>query len=359
MKQPAKIRPSQIVARVIGVLLLVSVVLATASAGERQARRFRALRLEPGTAIEVRLLSQIHSGEAREGDTFEATLAKSLVVDGRTVLPKNTRVTGRVVEAVSSGRLKRPASLTLELLEAGRYSLRTEPVTLDGKSHAGRNTALIGGGAAAGAIIGALTGGKKGAAIGAAIGAGAGTGTAFLTGKKELVLPVEFQVGFATDGAAASGGRRSAGEPEVFVDDPKPRQRREERVEREAREGTRRRREERVEREAREGTRRRSAPVSSFSNSDRRTIDSYLSANRANLPPGLAKRERLPRGLERQLRRNGKLPPGLQKRLQPFPTELKQRLPPLPTGYSRVFLGNRALLLNAAKIVVDLFVAGR
>ena len=343
MKQPAKIRPSQIVARVIGVLLLVSVVLATASAGERQARRFRALRLEPGTAIEVRLLSQIHSGEAREGDTFEATLAKSLVVDGRTVLPKNTRVTGRVVEAVSSGRLKRPASLTLELLEAGRYSLRTEPVTLDGESHAGRNTALIGGGAAAGAIIGALTGGKKGAAIGAAIGAGAGTGTAFLTGKKELVLPVEFQVGFATDGAAASGGRRSAGEPEVFVDDPKPRQRREERV----------------EREAREGTRRRSAPVSSFSNSDRRTIDSYLPANRANLPPGLAKRERLPRGLERQLRRNGKLPPGLQKRLQPFPTELEQRLPPLPTGYSRVFLGNRALLLNAAKIVVDLFVAGR
>ena len=299
--------------------------------------------MEPGTAIEVRLLSQIHSGEAREGDTFEATLSKSLVVDGRTVLPKNTRVTGRVVEAVSSGRLKRPASLTLELVEAGRYSLRTDPVTLDGKSHAGRNTALIGGGAAAGAIIGALTGGKKGAAIGAAIGAGAGVGTAYLTGKKELVLPVEFQLGFATAGAAASGGQRSAGEPQVFVDHPRPRQPRAERV----------------EGEVQEGTRRRTAPVSSFSSSDRWAIDNYLSANRANLPPGLAKRERLPRGLERQLRRNGRLPPGLQKRLQPFPTELERRLPPLPTGYSRVFLGNRALLLNAAKIVLDIFVAGR
>ena len=347
MKQAPKTRHAEIVAqglaRAISVLLLISVVLAAAPTGKRRASRFQALQLEPGTAIEVRLLSQIHSGEAREGDTFEATLSKSLVVDGRTVLPKNTRVTGRVVEAVSSWRLKRPASLTLELVEAGRYSLRTDPVTLDGKSHAGRNTALIGGGAAAGAIIGALTGGKKGAAIGAAIGAGAGVGTAYLTGKKELVLPVEFMVGFATADAAASGGQRSAGEPQVFVDHPKPRQPRAERV----------------EGEVQEGTLRRTAPVSSFSNSDRRTIDNYLSTNRANLPPGLAKRERLPRGLERQLRRNGRLPPGLQKRLQPFPTELERRLPPVPAGYSRVFLGNRALLLNAAKVVLDIFVAGR
>jgi hypothetical protein len=266
MKHAPKTRHSEIVAqglaRVISALLLISVVLATASADKRQASRFQALRLEPGTAIEVRLLSQIHSGEAREGDTFEATLSKSLVVDGRTVLPKNTRVTGRVVEAVSSGRLKRPASLTLELVEAGRYSLRTDPVTLDGKSHAGRNTALIGGGAAAGAIIGALTGGKKGAAIGAAIGAGAGVGTAYLTGKKELVLPVEFHLGFATAGAAASGSRRSTRETEAFVDDPESRRRREEREEGDAWEDARRRREEREEREAREDTRRRTAPVS-------------------------------------------------------------------------------------------------
>ena len=346
MKQPAKIRPSQIVARIIGVLLLVCVAAAATPAGKRKASRFKSLRLDPGTAIEIRLLSQIHSGEAQEGDTFEATLAKPLVVDGRTVLPKNTGATGRVVEAVSSGRLKRPASLTLELVDAGGYSLRTEPVTLDGKSHAGRNAALIGGGAAAGAIIGALTGGKKGAVIGAAIGAGAGTGTAYLTGKKELVLPEEFLIGFVTAGSATTARQRSAGETQVFVDHPKPRQPREERVE-----GT-----------VKEGTLRRTAPqavVSSFSSFDRRTIDNYLSTNRANLPPGLAKRQRLPRGLERQLRRNGKLPRGLQKRLQPFPTGLEAKLPPLPTGFSRVFLGNRALLLNAAKVIVDLFVAGR
>ena len=342
MKQPAK---SQIVSRVLGVLLLVCVAAAAGPAGKRKVSRVKSLRLDPGTAIEIRLLSQIHSGEAQEGDTFEATLAKPLVVDGRTVLPKNTSATGRVVESVSSGRLKRPASLTLELMEAGGYSLRTEPVTLDGKSHAGRNAALIGGGAAAGAIIGALTGGKKGAVIGAAIGAGAGTGTAYLTGKKELVLPEEFLIGFATAGSETTARQRSAGEPQVYVDHPKPRQPREERVEGTVEEGTLRRTARQV--------------ASAFSSFDRRTINNYLSANRANLPPGLAKRGRLPPGLERQLRRNGRLPRGLQKRLQPFPTRLEAQLPPLPTGYSRVFLGNRALLLNAAKVIVDLFVAGR
>ena len=192
-------------------LLLVCVAAATTPDGKRKVSRFKSLRLNPGTAIEIRLLSQIHSREAQEGDTFEPTLAKPLVVDGRTVLPKNTGATGRVVEAVSSGRLKRPASLTLELVDAGSYNLRTEPVALGGESHAGRNAALIGGGAAAGAIIGALTGGKKGAVIGAAIGAGAGTGTAYLTGKKELVLPVEFLIGFATAGSASPARQRSAG----------------------------------------------------------------------------------------------------------------------------------------------------
>ena len=57
MKHASKTRHSEIVAqglvRAISVLLLISVVLATASAGKRRASRFQALRLEPGTAIEV------------------------------------------------------------------------------------------------------------------------------------------------------------------------------------------------------------------------------------------------------------------------------------------------------------------
>lgn len=274
--------------------------------------------LAPGTPIDVRLVSKIETEVARDGDSFTATVASPVMAGGRTVLAKDTQVTGRVIKAVSSGRLKQPAQLVLELVRAGRMDVQTEPVTLDGKSHTGRNAALIGGGAAAGAIIGAIAGGGKGAAIGAAAGAGAGTATAYFTGKKELVLPPEMEIQFVVAGSAPSmaaganegGSYRGSNES----DDP-----------------------------------------SVFSDRSRRVIGDYLRNNRGNLPPGLAKRDRLPPGLERQLQRNGTLPPGLQKRVAPFPQELDRQLPVLPSGMSRVFLGNRAILLDRAQRILDLF----
>ncbi len=70
-------------------------------------------------------------------------------------------------------------------------------------------------------------------------------------------------------------------------------------------------------------------------------------------PPGLAKRDRLPPGLQRQLERNGRLPPGLEKKQ--FPTELRVHLPtPLP-GTERVIIGNDAVLIDiATNIVLDI-----
>jgi hypothetical protein len=73
------------------------------------------------------------------------------------------------------------------------------------------------------------------------------------------------------------------------------------------------------------------------------------------LAPGLAKRGgHLPPGLERQLQRNGTLPPGLQKRVEPFPVELEQQLPRLPSGYSRVIVAGRALILDRNNKILDL-----
>src|SRR5580704_17384993 len=46
--------------------------------------------------------------------------------------------------------------------------------------------------------------------------------------------------------------------------------------------------------------------------------------NEKHLPPGLAKKDQLPPGLEKQLVRRGSLPPGLQKRIQPCPQELER-----------------------------------
>jgi hypothetical protein len=68
--------------------------------------------------------------------------------------------------------------------------------------------------------------------------------------------------------------------------------------------------------------------------------------NLSGLPPGLAKREKLPPGLERQLRERGKLPPGLQKKIQPLPPDLDRQLRVLPTGWRRVVIAGNVIMMN-------------
>ncbi len=64
------------------------------------------------------------------------------------------------------------------------------------------------------------------------------------------------------------------------------------------------------------------------------------------LPPGLAKREKLPPGLQKQLQRNGTLPPGLEKRMEPLPPEVEVRLRPLPPDHVRVVIGTDVIILD-------------
>src|SRR5207244_12910472 len=113
----------------------------------------------------------------------------------RIVAQKGARVSGQVREVVSSGRLSRPALLTMSLdkvqSQSSRYPIETGDLTIKASSHATRNLLIIGGTAGAGAVIGGAAGGGKGAAIGAAAGAGAGTVGAYLTGKRQIVLPSE------------------------------------------------------------------------------------------------------------------------------------------------------------------------
>ncbi len=286
--------------------VLTSAVLCLAAATVGAAR---AASIPSGTEIHVRLQNQLDTGQTNSGQTFSATVTEPVVVSGRTLLARGARVNGRVVEAVGSGRLKRPASITLELTQVAGSSISTEPLRIDAKSHLLRNVGIIGGETAAGAIIGSAADGKKGAAVGAAIGAGAGTATAYMTGKKEIVLPVETALTFVVAGSSAEGGRERG--------------------------------------EAAE------APY--FSDRDRRLIRHFFAINTENLPPGLAKRGgHLPPGLEKHIERNGTLPPGLEKRLEPFPEDLNRQLPRLPSGHVRVILGNRALALDPSNRILDL-----
>ena len=110
-----------------------------------------------GTLIEVRMIDEVNTGANKVGDSFEASLARDLNVGGRQIARKDSPARGRVVEVVSSGRLKRPALISLKLTELtlsdGRtVSIETSPYSIDGKSHALRNVGLIGGGAGAGAV---------------------------------------------------------------------------------------------------------------------------------------------------------------------------------------------------------------
>jgi len=324
----------------IASFLFLTIFESTLSAGAGQS----GARVPAGTEMQVRLDGKLDTGLAKAGETFAGTLAGPVVVNGRTVLARGAQVKGRVVEAVSSGRLKRPASITLELT-----SVSSQPLRIDGNSHLVRNAELIGGGAAAGAIVGAIAGGKKGAVIGTAVGAGAGTATAYMTGKKEIVIPEETLLTFVAVGGSfsssavktvSSTGGESPSSSSSY------------------RQGRSAQRSSSVESEGGSGSRGGSRlPV--FTERDQRLIRSYF-ADTSNLPPGLAKRGgNLPPGLEKQLRRNGTLPPGLQKRVQPFPQELNAKLPRLPADYSRVILAGRAMILDRNHNILDLMVLVR
>lgn len=154
-----------------------------------------------GTALTIRLTDAIDTGRTSAGSGFEGALATALVVNGVEVAPVGSAVAGKVTQVVSSGRLSRPAELSLVLTSltpkgAEKREIATQTWSMKGQSHKKRDIEMIGGGGGAGALIGALKGGKKGALIGGAIGAGAGTGVAAATGKKELKLPPETKLTF-------------------------------------------------------------------------------------------------------------------------------------------------------------------
>lgn len=92
-----------------------------------------------------------------------------------------------------------------------------------------------------------------------------------------------------------------------------------------------------------------------YSDHDRDIRDWYR-AHYSDLPPGLAKRDRLPPGLERQLVVRGTLPPGLQKKMQPCPRELEMMLPPPPPNYVHVVIGGNLVLVNRLNFqIADVF----
>ncbi|HEX3744307.1 MAG TPA: hypothetical protein VHW09_10270 [Bryobacteraceae bacterium] len=159
-----------------------------------------ALVIPRGTFLRVRVDETLSTRRNFRGDRFTATLIRPVMIDGAAALPSGTRLSGHVVAAKASGRLKGRAELVLVLdsfvRDGHRYSITTTTAARVSKAHKKRNLLAIGGGVAGGAAIGAIAGGGVGAAVGAGAGAAAGTVGAAITGKKQVTIPAESVVGF-------------------------------------------------------------------------------------------------------------------------------------------------------------------
>ena len=154
-----------------------------------------AIELPSGTMIRVRLDQDLGSKISQPGDSFNATVADDVTVDGRTAIAKGARADGTVIDAKPLGKFKGGAELEVKLERVttnyGSYPVSTSSVQRAEQGKGKRTAVFAGGGAGLGAIIGGLAGGGKGAAIGALAGGGAGTAGGALTGNKQIVLPAE------------------------------------------------------------------------------------------------------------------------------------------------------------------------
>ena len=64
----------------------------------------------------------------------------------------------------------------------------------------------------------------------------------------------------------------------------------------------------------------------------------------------------LPPGLRKKYQRTGQLPPGWQKKMQPFPAELERECAPLPAGYRRGVFDAHAVIYNSHGTIIDVTV---
>ena len=153
-----------------------------------------------GTPIRIRTTSELSTKSAKSGDTFAATLAEPIEVDGKVVAQRGAGVTGRVVNSDPGGRVKGLATLSVRLtrLRVGDRDVEISTGVIARKAHATKrkDAAKIGIGAGIGAAIGAIAGGGQGAAIGAGAGGAAGTGVVLATHGDPAVLPAETPLTF-------------------------------------------------------------------------------------------------------------------------------------------------------------------
>lgn len=163
------------------------------------------INLPARTEIRIRLGQDLGSKISQPGDSFSASVADDVRVDGQVVIPRGARAEGTVIDAKPLGRFKGGALLSVRLERVhtkwGSYPVATSTVARAENGKGKRSAGFIGGGAGLGALIGGIAGGGKGAAIGLLAGGGAGTAGSAFTGNKQIVLPAETLLTFRLEHA--------------------------------------------------------------------------------------------------------------------------------------------------------------
>ncbi len=186
-------------------VLLLATTLAAAPAGRanvtaapeagRDGRAQREITIPAGTRLRLRLDTSHASNTSRVEDQVRARLAAPIVVDGRTVVPADSEVTGHVVSARPSGKVKGRGYLAVRFSELRanrgdeRYDITTRTWAREAAATKMKDAGKIALPAGVGAAVGAVVGGKKGAVIGTGVGAAAGTGVVLSTRGREVSLP--------------------------------------------------------------------------------------------------------------------------------------------------------------------------
>ena len=163
-----------------------------------------------GTPIYVLTTQPLSTKYNKSGETFSAIVDREVMVGGRRVVPSGTRVMGRLAEVAPAGKSaggRMTLILTTIELEKGPLVIQTEPIALEAKSTAKRDTGRVLGGTAIGAVVGGIAGGGSGAAIGAAVGGGAGTVAAVATKGNQIELEAEKEMVFVLAAPASVSGR--------------------------------------------------------------------------------------------------------------------------------------------------------
>jgi hypothetical protein len=162
---------------------------AAAESAAASAPRAREVTIPAGTSISVKVLNSLASNTSKVEDPVKGSVARPIVVSGATAVPEGAQISGSVIEAKESGRVKGRASIAFRFdrLVVGdeTYRIRTAQVAREAAQDTKGDVKKGGLGAGAGAVVGAIVGGGKGAAIGAVAG---GAGAVLATKGKEVQI---------------------------------------------------------------------------------------------------------------------------------------------------------------------------